>query len=80
MNTISAVIGVSLNQILYRFNKRNKVSFLDLISVPTQPKIDRLSFQREAADAIAFANAKANLYNDLFYKSLCLRVGDIAFL
>lgn len=80
MNTSSAVIGASPNQILYGFNTRDGIRLLNLTTVKTQPMVDRLSFRQEAADAIAFANTKAKSYYNSSHKPLRLNVGDMAFL
>lgn len=79
MNTSSTVTGASSNQILYRFNTRDRIGLLNLTIVKTQPEIDRLSFQRKVTNAIAFVNAKIKSYYDLSYKPPRLNIGDMAF-
>ena len=78
-NSANAATGLSPNEIIYGFKVREALTTLSAdqaVDLPAQ----RLEYQREAADATAFANAKAKIYYDARHTPLLLNAGDYAYL
>ena len=62
MNSLVTTTGLSSNQILYGHVTRDGANMIDLQDVKHIDRHDqRVLFRQEAADAIAFADAKAKL-------------------
>lgn len=81
-NAPNVATGLSPNEIIYGFKVRDTLSAL----APRNERHDfdmaaqRLEYRQEAADATAFANAKAKIYYDARHQPLLLRQGDSAYI
>lgn len=78
-NAQHAITDFSPNEIVYGFKVREAVSLLGAESRQDH-EVARQLYQREAGEAIAFANVKAKAYYDSKHKPLFLQPGEQALL
>lgn len=87
-NSTTSTTGKSPTELMYGCKVRDAISAMSSVSndQPSEnPEEDvfkdtRLEFAKEAADATAFANAKAKIYYDSRHKPLLLKPGDEAYI
>ena len=81
-NSANVATGLSPNEVCYGFKVRDALTGVVAADIPANLDLAalRLEYRREAADATAFANAKAKIYHDARHTPLLLNVGDYAYL
>ena len=82
-NSPNAATGLSPNEIIYGFKVKEALSLLNTSGKPITEDLAqrRLEYRAEAAEATAFANAKAKVYYDARHIPLMMRPGvDKAYL
>ena len=78
-NSANVATGLSPNEINYGFKVREALTSLTERQATDLPA-QRLEYRQEAADATAFANAKAKIYYDARHVPLRFKAGDYAYL
>lgn len=80
-NSPNAATGLSPNEVIYGFKTRELITAAGGSSqIPEDISSQRWEYQREAADATAFANAKAKVYYDARHQPVFFRPGDRVYL
>ena len=79
-NAANASTGLSPNEVIYGFRVKELTSAVGSQDIPEDIPQQRLEYQREAADATAFANAKAKVYYDARHQPIFFRPGDRVYL
>ena len=78
-NAANVATDLSPNEIIYNFRIREALTTLSAAQAADLPT-QRLEYRQKAADATAFANAKAKIYYNARHTPLLLKTRDYAYL